>query len=208
MIEQKLDTAISESPYRQHLMANFFNYCNGQRVLEIAPLHGFHSELIVLNNPKSLTLVEPDPESTEILKIKFPAVEVFCDDIFNFYKKDYEVDVVVCCGLLYHLHSPLHLLELIVNRSRPKLIIVDNTCVPNETETSCSYGYEFSNRPGNRFSSSKHIAKFNCTLPYNIMKLAFRDMEYSEQLIDKNLVRFGISEKTGFMAVYRRAYHY
>jgi hypothetical protein len=34
-------------------------------------------------------------------------------------------DVVVCFGVLYHLHSPLHLLELIVNKSKPTTVMLE-----------------------------------------------------------------------------------
>jgi hypothetical protein len=200
--------SINSTPYGQHLSKTFFNVCKDRTVLEIAPFNGWHSGLIMENEPTKLTLVEPNPSCTAGLQSTFPDADVYCDDIFNFYQRDYPVDVVVCCGLLYHLHSPVHLLELIVNRSRPKVIIIDNVEDIIPGEMSGRYGYEFPNQPGNRFSTFKHIAKLNCSLPYHTMSMAMRDMSYQEYQMDSDLKRFDVTSKFGFMVMYRRTYDY
>jgi Methyltransferase domain len=137
----------------------YFELVKGRSVLEIGPFLGEYSNIIVSHDPKSLTMVENNPESIPLLKQKFPEFEIVYDDIFQYLRKDITpVDVVVCCGVLYHFHSPLHLLELIANYANPDFLIVE---FPSITDPPPEIFKEGSNGPGNRFTSPgwKYIDK-------------------------------------------------
>jgi hypothetical protein len=196
------NTPLNEE-YKQFLRTQFFNVCENRSVLEIAPFDGHHTEIIKSCNPSKLTLVEANPACNPILLEKFPNDIIVNDDIYNFYRNEYLVDVVICCGLLYHLHSPLYLLELIVNQSSPEYIIIDNVSETRDT-MSTSYGYEYTNLPGNRFGGKlEHLAKFNCPLPLHVMDLAMRDMGYHREKLDQDLSRFNVMSKHGYIVMYK-----
>jgi hypothetical protein len=105
--------------------------CAGKSVLEIGPNKGNQTPCIINNAPSSLTSVEADVIACRELTNLLPDVNVINQDIFEYYKEPHKMDVVICCGVLYHLHNPFHLLELIVNQSDPEYLVLD--CVDNDT---------------------------------------------------------------------------
>lgn len=109
------------------LLYPYFNICKDKTVLEIGPYIGMQTQVIYAHEPKSLTLVEPNRHAISTLKNHFgdKGVEIVHDDIFLYLEETHNFDVVVCCGVLYHLHAPLYLLELIVNRSSPQHVIIE-----------------------------------------------------------------------------------
>jgi len=136
----------------------YFELVKGQSVLEIGPFLGAYSNIIVSHDPKSLTMVENNAETIDRLKKVFPEFEVVYNDIFHYLTKDTPMfDVVVCCGVLYHFHSPLYLLELIANYADPDFLIVEFPSINNPPRIF----KEGSNCPGNRFTSTswKYIDK-------------------------------------------------
>lgn len=102
-----------------------FDICANTKVLEIGPLNGIHTPIILDKKPKSLTLVEYNEECYKQLLNTFPNCEIVYDDIFNYLNQTRDFDTVVCCGVLYHLHHPFWLLELIANKINPKNIILE-----------------------------------------------------------------------------------
>jgi len=136
----------------------YFELVKDRSVLEIGPFLGAYSSIIVSYGPKSFTMVENNLVAVQELRKIFPEFEVVHDDIFQFLKKDIcKFDVVVCCGVLYHFHSPLYLLELIANYADPDFLIIEFL---NMNETSVILD-ESSNQSGNRFTSTgwKYIDK-------------------------------------------------
>ena len=123
----KIDRDIDnhESKYHQYIETSYFHVCEGKSVLEIGPSKGTQTPCIINNNPTSLTLVEADADACYELRSRFPSVNVVNQDIFEYYREPHKVDVVVCCGVFYHLHNPFHLLELIVNQSGPEYLVLD-----------------------------------------------------------------------------------
>lgn len=105
----------------------YFDCCQGSKVLEIGPFNGTHTDLILSKNSTSLTLVEPNEDAYKTLLIKYSnTCEIIKDDIFFYLDQKRDFDVVVCCGVMYHLHSPFWLLELIANRINPKTFILES----------------------------------------------------------------------------------
>ena len=201
-----LDLA-NETNYLAYISKTLSNYVSGRSVLEIAPNAGRHTAVLTKCNPAHYTVVESDPTCIPQLQL-FDAVNVVHDDVYKFYNTAYPADVVVCLGLLYHLHSPIYLLELIVNQSNPAYIIIDNLTA-TETTMTAEYGFEFPNLPGNRYGGeiTKKVAGINCALPLHVMTLAMRDLGYMEEFVDTDIKRFNAMSKFGFMVIYRNINH-
>lgn len=119
-----IDSIITNKNYLDLIQSKYLSVCNNKSVLEIAPYRGWHTRLISKQEPTSITVVEPDTRHNKFLEL--PNVEVVNEDIFHYLETTRSFDVVVCFGLLYHLHHPLYLLELIANRVNPQYIILDS----------------------------------------------------------------------------------
>jgi len=143
---------------------NVFDCAKDSSVLELAANGGWHSRLIYNQMPSKLVCVEPDPFYKEPLQdsflSKYDNTEYFCGTYNDFLETNNEqFDVVVCCGLLYHLHSPLDCLEKILNIHKPSTLII-------ETVEALLVGlsYEHTGEHGNAFNDKNKI-----TLPYNLI---------------------------------------
>tara|TARA_B100001996_G_C18624565_1_gene579194 strand:+ start:533 stop:1123 length:591 start_codon:yes stop_codon:yes gene_type:complete len=105
--------------YLDWLEKNIFSgTVENQSVLELGALNNKITNVIGRCNPKSIYTVDPEPSGKP--DFKGTANDFYAADHFT---EPY--DVVVCMGLLYHLHSPWHLVELIINHSRPKILILE-----------------------------------------------------------------------------------
>jgi hypothetical protein len=109
----------------------YLNVAKDKTVLEIGPHHFQMTKRIVSHNPTSVLTIEPDincnvPDGLDAENYRGTA-----DDYFNEF--DTKFDVIFCCGVLYHLHSPLHLIEQICN-NRPETLIVETTYMPTYNE--------------------------------------------------------------------------
>lgn len=147
--------------YLDFLESNYFTICKNQHVLEIGPLNGHHSKLICKNHPSKFEVIETNKSLVDTELQQISGIDnIIVDDALLALSNPHPCDVVVCCGVLYHLHSPIHLLELIVNHCQPKFIILDSVGKFNETG---SYGNCWADenvnqlgtrqvRPGFRFS--------------------------------------------------------
>lgn len=86
---------------------------------------------------KSYTGVEPFEQWCNGGKIQLEYHANFKFDMIHSRYEDYEVtevpDVVVCCGLLYHLSSPFHLLEWLANTNAEYIILETTGTVEHTT---------------------------------------------------------------------------
>jgi hypothetical protein len=161
--------------YHDMMVKEFFNVCKDTHVLEIAPFKGHQTQAIVKYPVKSLTLVEPNRQAINGLVNNFSTAKVINDDIFKVYKSRLPADVVVACGLLYHLHSPLYLLELIANQSEPKYIILD---CPHFNSVNANI--ELPNTPGNRYTTDNwKSVNYIVTLPFDYINQALAHLGYT-----------------------------
>lgn len=162
--------------YHDILLRDFMWCCKDRSVLEIAPFVGHQSMVIDRAGPRKYTLVEPWGPACDVLRQRYPLYSVRNQDIFDFYAEEWPVDVVVCQGLLYHLHSPLYLLELIANRSSPDYVILDNL--------KCDGVYimpENSNRAGNRqVADGKKFIDINLSSPHSLIMESMRQLGYQQ----------------------------
>jgi len=123
--------------YVELLESDYFTMCKDQHVLEIGPLDGYHSELICKNYPSKFEIIEPDKILVNTKLQQINGIDnIIVDDALLALSNPHPCDVVVCFGVLYHLHSPIHLLELIVNHCQPKFIMLDSLGKFNED---CAY---------------------------------------------------------------------
>ena len=188
--------------YGEHL-ENVFSICENKSVLEIGAFRGYISQFIEKSNPHTFYVIEPNP---------YAAKEgVFVGTANDYYKDECPtVDIVILMGVLYHLHSPLHLLEQIINKSKPKTIIIENTISRFEM----GFNKELYNVAGNAFSD-KDIdtpLEWHITLPQHYYNDVMNEAGYKTDYIISNYDHLYIDEdhktektkKTCWLGVYTR----
>lgn len=179
---------------------NFFDSVKDKTVLDIGAERGYHAEIVLKNNPKKLTLLDSNEAYCNNLKNRFQNynnVEILCDDAFLFINQNSEkADIVMLLGLLYHFHSPLHLIELIINHINPQTIILDyptgpveqikfenNFFVP-ETNECCHIRHEETNHKSwrNTRKDWKSI-NYSILIPLYHIDKSLKDIGYSATVI-------------------------
>ena len=175
----------------------FFSVCENKNVLEIGPFFGWHTALLHQYNPKHVTLVEANTEWEVDLKQQFPNDSVIIQDIFHFLEQDRKTDVVVCCGVLYHLHSPIYLLELIANRADPEFVILESVVNPPIlNDWHFKVVRENINKPGMKYTDKLWKASGLCfNFSQKVLETAMDDLGYEVVNKDTDLVRFGFEQK-------------
>lgn len=159
--------------YLKFVDDEFFYDIDNKSVTEIAPFTGHQTVIIYKHKLTSLTLIEPCILSCDRLKSRFQSARIINEDIFTAYKtENLSSDVVICFGLLYHLHSPLFLLECIVNQSNPDTIILDSI-----NTDKCMILPENINNPG-MMRSNRKIIPYNLSLSFDIINQALESMGY------------------------------
>lgn len=156
-------------------MEQYFTVCKDKTVLEIGPNDGVHTKLISKQSPKYLELIEPYVNQFDTLNQIENVDNIIVDDAFFVLSKKRAFEVVVCCGVLYHLHSPLYLLELIANNCNPDYIILD--CVSDQKKI--GFLIEEDNKPGNRQTLLNwKSAGYNLVAPFEIINQSMKNMGY------------------------------
>lgn len=142
-----------DSKYLDYI-STFLSVVQGKTVLELGSFGGWHTELMINFGAKTITCVEPNLSICDNNIYKHDNIKLESCTANDFYLSTNisTVDVVTCLGVLYHLHSPLHLLEQIINKSQPKYLIVETT-YNDKTYISD----EVYNVPGNAIAD-KHIS--------------------------------------------------
>lgn len=160
-----------------------FTVIENKTVLEIGPFTGNHTYFLREFKPKSITLVEPNIYGVNKLTRKYPEYEVIHDDIMLFLEKPRKFDVVMCFGVLYHLHSPLYLLELIANRCDPDFILLEtttgNTAGNQFVNNSSILRYEDDNTLGNRYTVNNwKSVKMHLNIYQSVIDEALKNLGY------------------------------
>ena len=198
-----MNNIIDWNEYHETIAKEFFYLCSDKTVLEIAPFAGHQTQAIVKYPIKSLLLVEPNQTYNAQLIEFFPTTTIINDDIFNVYHNKVLVDVVVACGLLYHLHSHLSLLELIANQSDPEYIILD--CI-HRSPPGIMITNELPNVPGNRYTTTPtwKAVNYSIGLAFDYFDQALTDLGY--KCINKiELAEFNVpSKQNSWMASWQK----
>ena len=123
---QKISVDVFENiqEYYDFCREDFFKIANKLSVLELGAAGGDHSIEILKQQPTNLTVIEGDSNVIPFLK-RIKDLTIIHDDVMLAVNNVGVFDVVVCLGVLYHLHSPMQLLELVVNYCKPKFLILD-----------------------------------------------------------------------------------
>ncbi len=100
--------------YEDFLTNEVFPLVKGKSVLELGALNFRITDCIKNAGASHVETVDPFGKTT----FRGTANDYYNTTVDKF-------DVVTCMGLLYHLHSPFHLLELIINKSEPDTLIVE-----------------------------------------------------------------------------------
>ena len=142
----------------------------GSNVIEIGPGYGFHSQLIQKQKPTHHRVIEPGVY--EIERLKDIGCEVITKHYQDFYSERRPADVVVCCGVLYHILTPLDLIEKITNLSRPDRIIISNIDVNDDGMAKYTYEHDVLGRPDRMLYEKpiKYWQKLKSGTLSNIMK--------------------------------------
>ena len=180
-----------------------FSICKDKSVLELASFNNRHSR-IIKGLASSWQGVEPDQS--------FVGSNMFTGTANDFYNSKFgnqEYDVVTCFGLLYHLHSPMHLFEQIINKSKPKTIIIESVHVAD----TALEDEEF-NTSGNAFRDKDITTPipFSFTISCDIINKALDSVgyKYVGGLGNYNEIKdidtdYGTSKKDCWLGIYEKS---
>lgn len=201
-----------ELEHYYHVVRPYFQICAGRSVLEIGPFNGIITDLYC-NVASSIELVEPNSGALDELLRNFPQATVVWNDIFEYLKTPKEFDVVVCLGVLYHLHSPIQLLEQLANDVKPKYMLLDMSLNEHKVDgpEGCYYniglGFEDVNKPGNFYTKpgkpGQRTAKLNLnSVGPGVVTLAMSGLGY-RPLCNPLRSPIGFKNNLAFMAFER-----
>ena len=201
---------MNDVEYLSYLQQQYLKHCKDKLVLEIGPSFGHHNELIVRENPKQIDVIEGDHRQIPYLQ-KFSGVSTspeYSDLIDNIIQDDAQLyllenkkqyDVVICFGVLYHLHDPLSMLEVIINQCNPTHVILDCVVGPEDLE----FIPEVNWHPGNRQPRSNwKSAGFNLVAPFDIVNESMHNMQYKLIKNDYIMVSDRISKSNTWIGLW------
>ena len=99
---------------------------NNKNILEIGPGYGFMTDVILINKPKKLFLIEKDDKLASFLKKKYKdnkIVEVINIDILNFNLKKFK-DLIIVSNLPYNVGTKIILNLLNYNKNISEMIFM------------------------------------------------------------------------------------
>tara|TARA_B100001996_G_scaffold306760_1_gene248012 strand:+ start:784 stop:1389 length:606 start_codon:yes stop_codon:yes gene_type:complete len=103
--------------YEEFLTNEAFPIVKDKTVLEIGALNNKITNWVKNAGASSVETVDPFGKAT---------FRGTANDYYNQKKTAFrKFDAVICMGLLYHLHSPYHLLEQIINHTQPDILIIE-----------------------------------------------------------------------------------
>ena len=176
-------------------------------VLEIASGEGHFSSIYKSSKLKKYICVEPDKEWIEMASQH----DYDCDTEFvnttyeNFQTKE-DIDYVVCAGLIYHLASPIHFIETVANKFKPKVLYLESFGEYNQEELifdnknnsiqfNCLFRYEEINRTGNRFKTEgENLVPASLSISTDAIIYFFKTVGYS--VSDHKTVEISATEQS------------
>lgn len=167
-----------------NLLHEKLSFVRGKTVLEVGPMRGFFTDMILSHEPSSLTLVEGDLDHmVKYLRqdyANYKNVEVIHDDIFFYIDKNIKkFDVVILFGVIYHFHSTFWLLELIKNFIDPEYICIDDVFSKMEPSVRIENDGKMAQR---QTRLGWHSTQLNVILPFNSIKTGLSNLGY--EMID------------------------
>ena len=112
-------------------LTDLFKCVKGKTVMENASNNGDISKCIKSNEPSHLTCIEPSDRW-----VNDYADTQITSTVNEFYMSgaNTQFDVIVEMGLLYKLHSPIHLIEQHINLGNPDTIILETMGNPGDND--------------------------------------------------------------------------
>jgi SAM-dependent methyltransferase len=189
-----------ENKYLDFTEQNYFDVCRGSSVLEIGPCEGKHTARILSQNPKYFEIIEGNKTTADILLQNKNIDRIVVDDVMLALTEKKSFDVVICLGVLYHLHSSLHLLELIVNNCNPKTLILDCVRAPSALE----FLPEPSNLIGqNQTRQGWRSCDFNLVTPFLTYYDSMANLGYKMKQVHQIRVDNYFSKSNSWMASWK-----
>ena len=198
------------------LIDDYIDVVKDKTVLEIGPHHFQMTERIAFHKPTSIFTIEPDSSCNVPNGLDAENYRGTADDYFHEVDPDEsKFDVIFCCGVLYHLHSPLHLIEQICN-TRPQTLIVETTTFatyalfghasniqdfiewgPREKVLNICLGKEWDMVQPDRRGGAQKGQRIKKIIPYNTL--------YPNEVIEDMIKGFGykVSKKKQVVSKYR-----
>jgi hypothetical protein len=169
-----------QNDYFSYISEKYFWICKDHSVLEIGPNSGLHSKFIGEADPKYFEVIEGNEAEYNTL-VNIPGIDkITINDALLELQQQKLFDVCICLGVLYHLHSPLHLLELLVNNCQPKYIMLDNISLAS---TDIYLQPEKINMPGNAQTVKNwKSCQLSFVLPFPVYNESLYNMGYDLQL--------------------------
>jgi len=162
-----------------YISDRYFADAAAASVLEIGPLDGRFSDLLLSRSPEKLTLMEFDQRYSSMLTQRYQHldhVSVLHADMHRDLAQAGPHHLVVALGVIYHSHAPLHLLEEIVNVCRPHVLLLD--APGSEPGNVIKINAEEPNLPGMRFTNQLQCCKITMNLGHDIIVQAMCNMGY------------------------------
>jgi len=199
--------------YYDLLNSEYFTICKNKTVLEIGPFEGHHTRHIVAAGPGHLETIEFNFDTKEKLSAIVGIDNAIYDDALIVLQKHKPVDIVVCFGVLYHLHNSLELLELFANNCNPEYVMLDSTRFGGKYDPTpdvqnsglAYYSPEIDNRPGNRHTKSGwKSAKINVVLPKEAINLAMTNLGYTQIKYHEPYVQGWVAKSNVWLGLWKR----
>jgi len=138
-------------------------------VLEVGAGIGDHSEFFI-DRGCPIVITEGRPENVELLRSRYPTLDVRHLDMESPYLDTNELfDIVYCYGLLYHINTPLEAIEFMSKHTKNLLLL--ETCVSFGDEEAINFVQEDEKYPSQ--STSGYGCRPTRSWIYNQLKQHF-----------------------------------
>lgn len=153
---------------------NVFKYIKNKKVLELATANGLFWGTYAKCNPLSVVGLDPDDRWPLINGVKESDI---IRESYETYLPKSGYDVIICFGLMYKLHSPIRLLELMAS-SKPEYILLEDIAPDNEN--SCSlYHCGDHGKVGDLVIKEEIYSRYVTSLTSDSIIAIMKDMTYT-----------------------------
>jgi len=161
---------------------DFWSPSSKKNVLEIGPLDGVYTGHIQNYHPLSHTIIDCNKDVCDEIADQFKEkiIAIHADAEVEITKLNKKFDIVYVLGVLYHLSSPLYLLEQIVNICNPDEIILDviGDGAANSLNVNNLVDMECLNKRGNRYQVGRKLSGISLCLNNYVYEVAMKNLGY------------------------------
>jgi len=162
----------------QFINDKFFNYINGLSTVELGSGGGDFHTLHLEKHASKLLCIEYKLLNIYTLRnCRTEKMEILYADYHEAVRTVGEYDAVVMFGILYHSHSPLGLLEDVVNYIKPKIILL-NAIHDGPIEVVAADEIPDSNFMNRQISKNSKCSNLVLSISHTIYKKVMQNMGY------------------------------